>query len=155
MANLTRRNQGSSSPSRSDFGDFFSDIDRFFNNDFFLMPMQMRRQMESSMPAVNIRDKEKEYLIEVAAPGMKKEDFNIDMEEGMLTISSQKEEEKSEDKDDFKRREYNYSSFSRSFSLPDNVKPDDIKARYEDGVLKLTVPKREQQDKPKKKIKID
>ena len=155
MANLTRRDQGSSSPSRSGFGDFFSDIDRFFNNDFFLMPMQMRRQMESSVPAVNIRDKEKEYLIEVAAPGMKKEDFNIDMEEGMLTISSQKEEEKSEDKDNFRRREYNYSSFSRSFSLPENVKPEDIKARYEDGVLKLTVPKREQQEKPKKKIKID
>ena len=155
MANLTRRNQGLSSQSRSGFGDFFSDIDRFFNNDFFLMPMQMRRQMESSVPAVNIRDKEKEYLIEVAAPGMKKEDFNIDMEQGMLTISSQKEEEKSEDNDNFRRREYNYSSFSRSFSLPDNVKPEDIKARYEDGVLKLTVPKREERDKPKKKIKID
>ena len=155
MANLTRRNGGASSPSRSIISDLFSDVDRFFDKDFFLMPMHVGRQLQGSVPAVNIKDKEKEYLIEVAAPGMKKEDFNIDMEEGMLTISSQKEEEKTEDKENYKRREYNYSSFSRSFNLPENVQPEDIKARYEDGVLKLTVPKKQEQAKAKKKINID
>ena len=155
MANLMKRDGGMSAPTRSVFSDFFTDIDRMFENDFFLMPMHLRRQMEGSTPAVNIKDRDKDYLIEVAAPGMKKEDFNIDMEEGRLTISCQKEEEKKEDKENFRRREYNYSSFSRSFNLPENVKPEDIKAQYQDGILSLTVPKVQQQDKPKKRIKID
>lgn len=156
MPNLMKRNAGVSTPARSVFSDFFTDIDRMFENDFFLMPMHLRREMEKSMPAVNIRDKEKEYVIEVAAPGMKKEDFNIDMEEGTLNISCQKEEEKSDEKENFRRREYNYSSFNRSFNLPENVKPEDIKAHYENGILSLTVPKKQQeQDRPKKRIKID
>ncbi|MEJ8804278.1 Hsp20/alpha crystallin family protein [Pontibacter sp. H249] len=155
MANLTRREGEGSTPTRSVFSDFFTDIDRMFDNDFFLMPMHLRRQMGNSMPAINIRDKDKEYLIEVAAPGMRKEDFNIDMEEGKLTISCQREEDKSEEKDNYRRREYNYSSFSRSFNLPDNVKPEDIKARYEDGILSLNVPKTQEQQKPKKKIQIN
>ncbi len=107
------------------------------------------------MPAVNIKDKENEYLIEIAAPGMKKDDINVDVDEGRLTISSQKEENKTEENDNYKRREYNYSSFSRSFTLPENVKSEDIKAKYEDGILRLTVPKRQEQERPKKKIKID
>ncbi|WP_237587125.1 Hsp20/alpha crystallin family protein [Pontibacter russatus] len=154
MANLMKRNGGVSAPTRSVFSDFFTDIDRMFDNDFFLMPMNLKRQMEGKVPSVNIRDKEKEYLIEVAAPGMKKEDFNIDMEEGMLTISSQKEEDKTEERENYKRREYNYSSFSRSFNLPENVKSEEIKAHYEDGILSLTIPKKQEQEKPKQKIKI-
>ncbi len=150
-----KKNSGLSTPGQSVFNDFFTDMDRMFNNDFYLMPMQLRNQMQASMPAVNIREKENEYMIEVAAPGMKKEDFNIDMEEGMLTISSQKEEEKTDDKKDFKRREYNYSSFSRSFTLPENVKPEEVKARYEDGILSLTVPKKQPQERTKQKINID
>ena len=149
-----KRNGGVSTPTRSVFSDFFTDIDRMFDNDFFLMPMNLKRQMEGKVPSVNIRDKEKEYLIEVAAPGMKKEDFNIDMEEGMLTISSQREEDKTEERENYKRREYNYSSFSRSFNLPENVKSEEIKAHYEDGILSLTIPKKQEQEKPKQKIKI-
>jgi HSP20 family protein len=105
MQSLAKRN-GGNTPSRSIFTDFFSDVDRFFDNDLFLMPMHLNRQLKESMPAVNIRDKEKEFVIEVAAPGMKKEDFNIDMDEGMLTISSQKEDQKTEEKDNYRRREY-------------------------------------------------
>ncbi|MCJ8163409.1 Hsp20/alpha crystallin family protein [Pontibacter sp. E15-1] len=155
MANLMKREGGVGTPARSIFSDFFSDVDRIFDNDMFLMPMPWKRMDAGSVPAVNIKDNEKDYLIEVAAPGMKKEDFNVDMDEGTLTISSQKQEEKTEEKDNFKRREYNYSSFSRSFALPDNVKTEEIKAQYTDGVLRLTVPKREQQERPKKRIKID
>ncbi|WP_242926158.1 Hsp20/alpha crystallin family protein [Pontibacter vulgaris] len=155
MANVMRRNGGATSPAHSIFTDFFSDVDRFFDKDMFLMPMQWRKQMESNVPAVNIRENDKEYLIEVAAPGMKKEDFDIDMDERTLTISCQKEEDKTEEKENFKRREYNYSSFSRSFSLPETVKPEDIKAHYENGVLSLNVPKTKETDRPKKRIKID
>ncbi|MFD2514132.1 Hsp20/alpha crystallin family protein [Pontibacter locisalis] len=155
MANLTRRNGGASTPTRSTFSNFFSDMDRFFDNDFWGMPMQMNRQMMANMPATNIRENEKDYSIEVAAPGMKKEDFNIDVNEGMLTISSHKEEEKKQEEENYTRREYNYSSFSRSFRLPESVNEDDIKASYKDGVLHLSVPKGKEQEKPKKKIKVD
>ncbi len=150
-----RRNGGTSAPTRSVFTDFFTDVDRFFDQDLFMLPMHWRKQFETSVPAVNIRENDKEYTIEVAAPGMKKDDFNIDMEEGMLTISCQKEQEQKEDKENYRRREYNYSSFSRSFSLPESVKPEDIKAHYENGVLLLNVPKTQEQQRPKKKIKID
>ncbi|MFD2246864.1 Hsp20/alpha crystallin family protein [Pontibacter ruber] len=155
MPNLMRRNGGTSAPTRSVFTDFFTDVDRFFDQDLFMLPMHWRKQFETSVPAVNIRENDKEYTIEVAAPGMKKDDFNIDMEEGMLTISCQKEQEQKEDKENYRRREYNYSSFSRSFSLPESVKPEDIKAHYENGVLLLNVPKTQEQQRPKKKIKID
>jgi HSP20 family protein len=74
---------------------------------------------------------------------MTKDDFNIDIDEGMLTISSQKEEDTTRQEENFTRREYNYSSFSRSFRLPESVNADEIKARYEEGVLKINVPKRE------------
>ncbi|AKQ47501.1 heat-shock protein Hsp20 [Rufibacter radiotolerans] len=140
-----------STPTRSVFPDFFSDLDQFFG----MMPVPMRRQMEMNVPSVNIRDRKKDYLIEVAAPGMKKEDFNIDLDRGMLTISSQKEDEKTEDKENYHKREYNYSSFSRSFTLPENLKPEEIKAHYENGILSLTVPKKETADNSKQRIKID
>ncbi|MFD3004028.1 Hsp20/alpha crystallin family protein [Pontibacter toksunensis] len=154
MSNLMKRNGGVTNPSRSVFSDFFTDVEHFFDKDLFLLPMNLKRQMEGKVPSVNIREKEKEFLIEVAAPGMKKEDFNIDMEEGMLTISSQKKENKTEEKENYTRREYNYSSFSRSFNLPEDVKPEEIKANYQDGVLSLSVPKKQEQQKPKQKIKI-
>ena len=155
MPNLMRRNEGAPAKGRSIFTDFFSDVDRFFDNDLFLMPMHLKRQMEGNIPAVNIRDNEKEYVIEVAAPGMKKDDFNIDMEEGQLTISSQREDEKTEERENYRRREYNFSSFSRTLTLPENVEADKIKAYYENGILRLNIPKTKEQERPKRKIKID
>jgi HSP20 family protein len=148
-----KRSGGMSAPTRAGFPDFFSDMDQFFG--MMPMPMSMRRQMEMNVPSVNIRDRQKDYLIEVAAPGMKKEDFNIDLERGVLTISSQKEDEKNEDKENYHKREYNYSSFSRSFTLPENLKPEEIKAHYENGILSLTVPKKQDQETNKQRIKID
>ncbi|WP_460892335.1 Hsp20/alpha crystallin family protein [Rufibacter soli] len=148
-----KRKGGMSAPTRSGFPDFFSDMDQFFG--MMPMPMSMRRQMEINVPSVNIKDREKDYLIEVAAPGMKKEDFNIDLERGVLTISSQREDEKNEDMENYHKREYNYSSFSRSFSLPENLKPEEIKAHYENGILSLVVPKKETGEKTKQRIKID
>jgi HSP20 family protein len=156
MANLmTRRNKGSMAPARSVFSDFFSDVDRFFENDMWGMPSRMGQQMMANVPATNIRENDKDYSIEVAAPGMRKEDFNIDVNEGMLTISSEREEEKNDEQENYTRREYNYSSFSRSFRLPESVKEDDIKASYKDGVLHVSVPKGKDKEKPTRKIKID
>lgn len=125
--------------------DFF-DNDRFFDSDWF---------KKQSVPAVNVKEKEKSFEIEVAAPGLSKKDFNIMVENGVLTISSEKKEEKEQKEKDYTRQEFSYSSFSRSFTLPENVNEDDVKANYEDGLLKLTVAKKViNQPKAKKAIEV-
>ncbi len=98
-------------------------------------------------PAVNITENRNHFEISVAAPGLKKNDFNIDVDDNMLTISSEKEEKKEEKDERCTRKEYNYSSFTRSFTLPEDVIKDKIEAVYEDGVLRITLPKTEQAKK--------
>lgn len=100
------------------------------------------------VPAVNITEEKNEYLVSLAAPGMKKDDFKIDVDGNMLTISSQQEVEKEEKETKFTRREYSYSSFSRSFTLPDEVNKEKIEAKYEDGILKVSLPRKEEAKKP-------
>lgn len=112
--------------------DFFKPWNEWFNGGRAL-----------TVPAVNITETKDDYKISVAAPGLKKGDFNIAVEGNVLSINCEKEESK-EDKDErHTRKEYNYSSFSRSFTLPDEVNKEKIEAIYEDGVLKLTLPKKE------------
>lgn len=123
----------------------------FFNSDDFFSD-GLWKKME--VPAVNIAENEKAYEIEVAAPGLKKDDFKIAVEKGILTISAEKSEEKKEEKKNYTRQEYSYNSFSRSFSLPQDVKEDDIKAQYENGVLKLNVAKTAAEAKKAKEITI-
>lgn len=107
------------------------------------------------VPSVNITEDEKEYKVELAAPGLEKKDFKISVENNMLIISSEKEEEKKEEKKNYTRKEFSYSSFSRSFQLPEDVLADKIDAKYENGVLKLSVPKKEVTvAKAKKEIKV-
>ena len=108
----------------------------------------------NKMPAVNVKENEKNYEIEVAAPGMKKEDFNIAVDNGILTISAESKDEKEQKEDNYTRREFSYSSFSRSFSLPQNVDEDNIKAKYENGVLYLTISKIEEEKPHKKTIPL-
>jgi len=128
-------------------GLFPSVFDDFFKpwNEWFDSGRPMSRTM--TVPAVNVTETEQNYNVSVAAPGMKKEDFKIDLEGNMLTISSEKEEEKEEKEGKYNRKEYNYSSFSRSFTLPEDVNREQIQAKYENGVLKLSLPKREETKK--------
>jgi HSP20 family protein len=100
-----------------------------------------------NVPAVNIKDNRDDFIVSMAVPGMRKDDFRIDVEGSMLTISCEKEEKKEEKETKFTRKEYNYSSFSRSFTLPDEVNREKIDAHYEDGVLKLSLPKKEEAKK--------
>jgi HSP20 family protein len=86
-------------------------------------------------------------MVSIAAPGLKKEDFKIEVEDKVITISSEKEERKEEKEEKFTRKEYSCSSFSRSFTLPEDVKMDSIEARYEDGVLKIRLPRKEEAKK--------
>ena len=96
------------------------------------------------MPAVNIMETKDEFNVSLAVPGMKKEDFKIDLDGNMLTISCEKEEKKEQKEAKYTRKEYNYSSFSRSFTLPEGVNREKIDAHYEDGILKMTLPKKEE-----------
>jgi HSP20 family protein len=148
---LAKRKNGESSPARipSLFSDFFNS-ERLF--DFGLPSMNA----SSSLPAVNVKETANEFIIDVAAPGLKRDDFNISIENDALIISAEKEKSSEEKEENYTRKEYSYNSFSRAFSLPNYVKGDDIKAKYSDGVLKLTIPKTEDaKKKASKKIKID
>lgn len=110
-----------------------------FDNERFFDANWLKRVQE--MPAVNVVEKEKEFEIQLAAPGLTKKDFNITVENDMLTIAVEKEVEKEEKETNFTRREYNYTNFMRSFNLPENVKVEKMDARYENGVLTLLLPK--------------
>jgi HSP20 family protein len=108
-----------------------------------------------TVPSANVMETEKEYQIELAVPGLQKKDFKIEMENDVLTISAEKEEEKNEKENGYTRREYAYNSFTRSFTMPENFKLDKIDAKYVDGILKITVPKKEVTPmKPKKEIAV-
>ena len=100
-----------------------------------------------NVPAVNITERKDDYLVSMAAPGLKKEDFKIDVEGNLLTISSETEEQKEEKEERYTRQEYSYSSFERSFTLPDDINKDKIYAHYKDGVLELILPKKEEAKK--------
>lgn len=130
-------------------GSWLSDL---FDNERFFDSSLMKLQ---SVPAVNVKETDKGYEIEVAAPGLSRKDFNVSVDNHVLTISSEKKEEKETKEKDYTRQEFSYSSFSRSFALPENVKEDDVKARYEDGVLRLTVAKKAiAAEKAKKAIEV-
>lgn len=100
----------------------------------------------TSIPAVNIQETDEDFLVEVAAPGKAKEDFNIELDNDVLTISAEEKQEKetSEKSGKFTRREFSYSTFKRAFSLPDSVDSGKISASYNNGVLEIAIPKREE-----------
>lgn len=146
MSNVTTKKSGSLFPSV--MSDFF-DTDKFFSNPWF------EKEFGQTFPAVNIKENGKEFNIEFAAPGYTKNDFNIKVEENVLTISAEKKEEKKEETERFTRKEFAYDSFARSFTLPQSVNADKIDAKYNEGILKLCIPKKEEtKSSSKKEIKV-
>ena len=143
-------------------GTFFPTIpslfDDFFNRDWLDSSLANWRVSGATLPAVNVMETNDDFKIEVAAPGMKRNDFKVELDNNVLTISSQRED-KLEEKDangNYTRREFSYQSFQRSFALPENkVLGDKISARYMDGILYVTVPKSEDAKvKPAKQIAV-
>ena len=122
-------------------------FDDFFKpwNEWFERPTLFDRMITT--PAINVKENKDHYTVSLAAPGLKKEDFRLDIEGNMLTISSEKEEKEEEEDEKYSRKEYSYQSFCRSFTLPDDVRPDAIEARYEDGVLNIRLPRLEDSKK--------
>lgn len=133
---------------------FFDDM---LTRDWFNWPSNLSTN-SASVPAVNVKETNDAYELEVAAPGMSKEDFKVELDNNLLVISAHKEKEHEEqdEKGNFARREFNYQSFTRTFSLPERlVMGDQISAKYLDGILHISVPKTEEAKvKPAKQIEI-
>ena len=110
-------------------------LGNIFDDDFFpVLPSN-----SGSMPAVNIREDEKRFLLDLAVPGIDRKDLKIDINEDILTIASETRNESEENKDGYKRKEFSYSSFCRSFQIPENVNKEKIDASYKDGILSVTL----------------
>jgi HSP20 family protein len=126
--------------------DFF-DNDRFFDADW------MKRIQV--VPAVNVKELDNSFEIEMAVPGMNKKDFQIKVENGMLEITSEMEDEKETKENNYTRKEFSYTGFHRAFNLPENVNEEKIDAHYEDGILKIMIGKKMlKEEKPQKKIEV-
>lgn len=131
-------------------------MDNLFSRDWLDWNTSNFSTTNTTLPAVNIKETVEDFQIEVAAPGMNKKDFKINLENNQLTISSEHQEEKENDDDNYMRREFSYQSFQRTFNLAENmVDGDKISAKYSEGVLCITLPKKEEvKPKPPKEIKI-
>ena len=151
MKSLVRTNGNSFSSIPSLLSDFLTD-------DWFNSSLTNWRSAGASLPAVNVRESNDDFMIEVAVPGMKREDFKVELDNNVLTISSSNDEIREEKgrEGEYTRREFNYQAFQRSFSLPEaKVEGGKISAKYTDGILYVTVPKREEAKiKPARQITI-
>jgi HSP20 family protein len=136
------------------WANIFNDI---FNHDWNDMSLRNYSQTNTTLPSVNVKENPDEYEVEMAAPGMDKGDFKVEVNQGILTISSEKKiENEDQDKENYTRREFSYQSFCRSFSLPISVDSEKIYAKYENGLLKVVIPKREEaKPKPIRMIDIE
>jgi len=118
------------------FDDFFKPWNEWFDKSMFGRTM--------NVPAVNITEQDNQYMVTLAAPGLKKDDFKIDVDGNIITISTEKEETKEEKEKSYTRKEYNYSTFSRSFTLPEEINKEKIEAKYENGELHISLPRKEE-----------
>ena len=138
----------------SDFPAWSSWIDGMFKNDF---PSILMTNFDTgiTLPKVNVRETADAYFVDMAVPGMKKSDFVIDLDNQVLSISSEKSEENESSEENYTKREFGYASFKRTFTLPDSIEESNIKASYKDGILSVYLPKKEEaKQKPPRTITI-
>lgn len=132
----------------SNFPSFPTFFDDFFTSDLFNWNNNHYSPTQTTIPSVNIRETNDNFEVEMAAPGMRKDDFKVELNGNTLTISSNKKYENEDNHDGYSRKEFSYQSFQRSFTLPkDVVDEDKIGAHYENGLLRLTIPKKEEAKK--------
>lgn len=130
-------------------------FDRFFNNDFEGWNRNNFSMTNTTLPTLNIKETKDSFLVEVAAPGFEKSDFKIELNNDLLTISSEKKvNNELKDGERITKQEFSYQSFSRSFTLPEHVDEEKISAKYENGILSIDIPKKEEA-KPKSPKLID
>jgi len=135
---------------------FPSFFDKFFEGNLMDWNSWNFSSTDTTLPAVNVKENNDAFMIEVAAPGMAKEDFRVSYDNGRLTINSERKNEKRDEGENYTRKEFSYQSFQRSFNVPENVvSGDKISANYKDGILTISLPKREEvKPKPSREIKI-
>jgi len=131
-------------------------FDRFFEGDLFDWSNRNFSLTNTTLPSVNIKQNANEFTVEVAAPGFEKGDFKLEVDHDLLTISSEKKvENETKDGEQFTKREFSYQSFSRSFTLPNTADGERIEANYDNGILRITIPKKEEaKPKPSRVIEI-
>ncbi len=127
-------------------------VARFFD-DFFGGEFPLQTRSKFGLPSVNIKEDDDAFGIEVAAPGLKKDQFNVNIDENVLTISYEDTHNEEEKEDNYTRREFAKTSFMRRFTLPDSVDTGKVDAKYKDGILNITLPKKEEA-KPKPAIDV-
>jgi len=111
--------------------------------------------LNPNLPAVNIKENEKDFELELVVPGRKKEDFNIEIDDKVLTVSSESKSEKINSDENYSKREFGFSSFKRAFTLPESIDVDKIKADYVAGILRFALPKKKEAlPKPKRQIAL-
>ncbi len=136
---------------------WFPSFSNLFNNFLEDDLNGLKTKASVTLPAVNIKESDDGFRVELAAPGLDKKDFKIEVENNVLKVSSQKEEKKEEKADDggYSKREFSYQSFQRAFTLPETVDADKIEAAYNDGILSLHIPKKEEaKEKPARTIAV-
>jgi len=131
-------------------------FDRFFENDLFNWSNRNYSSTNTTLPSVNIKESNDDFEVEVAAPGFTKNDFKIELNHDLLTVSSGKEvENETKEGQQFSLREFSYQSFSRSFTLPNSADSEKIAAKYENGILRILIPKKEEaKPRPSRQIAI-
>jgi HSP20 family protein len=127
----------------------FNDIFESFFNDSFISDRMVTR-----VPAANISETSDHFHVELAAPGLKKEDFKLNLDKNMLSISVEQRSENNDDRKNYSKREYSYSSFVRSFTLPETADDNSIEAEYTDGILKINIAKKEEAKSVRRQIEV-
>ena len=141
---------GQKGESQLQYTPFSNLMDNFFGDNFF-----PRMQHEYFIPAANISENADQFIVELSAPGFSKEDFKIEIDQDTLIISGEHKSEKESKTDTYTRKEFSKGTFRRSFTLPETVNDESIEANYENGILKLTLPKKEEaKPKPARRINI-
>lgn len=129
------------------FDTFPGVFDDFFNT--------LGEGFTSYTPAVNVSEKENSFEVELSAPGFNKEDIKVEMENGVLTISGENKTENVKEEKNYSRKEFSYGSFKRTFTVPEMIDEENVQAKYENGILKLSLAKRKElKENPVKQIKV-
>jgi len=154
LVNVPKNGSLANTNSNVNFTNLSTWLDDIFNRD---LPSVFSSNFNTgiTLPKVNIKETADAYIVEMAVPGLKKSDFRIDLDNDVLAISTEIKEESEQKNDNYTRREFGYSSFKRTFNLPESVNDEKINASYQEGILSILLPKKEEaKQKPARSIKI-
>ena len=154
LVNVPKNGSLANTSSNANFPTLSNWIEDIFNRD---LPSVFTSNFNTgiTLPKVNIKETADAFMVEMAVPGLKKSDFHLDLDNQVLSISTERKEENEIKEENFTRREFGYSSFKRTFTLPESVDDEKIDANYKDGILSILLPKKEEaKQKPARSIKV-